>query len=78
MSPPPKSDDEISAPEDGAKAAKRGRPRARKAAEPEAVRQEEKAEIFVPERRSEPEPAADTEPAASPAGGEPDAEKENA
>ena len=60
MSPPPKSDDEISAPEDGAKAAKRGRPRARKAAEPEAVRQEEKAEIFVPERRSEPEPAAET------------------
>ena len=60
MSPPPKSDDEISAPEDGAKAAKRGRPRARKAAEPEAVRQEEKTEIFVPERRSEPEPAAET------------------
>ena len=57
MSLPPKSEDEISAPDDGAKPAKRGRPRARKAAaEPEAAPREEKAEIFVPERRPEPEP----------------------
>jgi transcription termination factor Rho len=58
MSLPPKSDDEISAPDDGAKPAKRGRPRTRKvAAEPEAAPREEKPEIFVPERRPEPEPA---------------------
>jgi transcription termination factor Rho len=57
MSLPPKSEDEISAPDDGAKAAKRGRPRARKAAEPEEAPSQEKAEIFVPERRPEPEQA---------------------
>jgi transcription termination factor Rho len=59
MSLPPKSEDEISAPDEGAKPAKRSRlTRARKTtAAPEAPRQEEKAEIFVPERRPEPEQA---------------------
>jgi transcription termination factor Rho len=65
MSLPPKTDDEISAPDDGAKPAKRGRPRARKAAgEPEAaVREETQPAIFVPERRPEPEAAPQPAPA---------------
>jgi transcription termination factor Rho len=54
---PPKTDDESSAPDDGAKPAKRGRPRARKpAGEAEAPREEAQPAIFTPERRSEPEP----------------------
>jgi transcription termination factor Rho len=56
---PPKTDDESSAPDDGdgAKPAKRGRPRARKpAGEAEAPRQESQPAIFTPERRPEPEP----------------------
>ena len=67
MSLPPKSDDETSAPETGAKPAKRGRPRVRKAAaEPEAVREEPKAEIFVPDRRPEPAPAPQPPPQEAP------------
>ena len=65
MSLPPKSEDETSAPEASSKPVKRGRPRARKvAAEPEAVREEPKAAIFVPEPR--PEPAKSPEPPAAP------------
>jgi transcription termination factor Rho len=68
MSLPPKTDDEISAPDDGAKPTKRGRPRTRKAgAEAEGPREEAKPAIFVPERRPEPEappqPAPQPEPA---------------
>ena len=57
MSLPPKSDDEVSAPDEGTKPAKpRGRPRGRKpAAEAEPAREESKPEIFVPEKRPEPE-----------------------
>src|SRR5271168_347898 len=56
MSLPPKTDDEISAPDDGSKPAKRGRPRARKAGgEAETARDEGGPAIFVPEARPEPE-----------------------
>jgi transcription termination factor Rho len=59
MSLPPKTDDESSAPDDGAKTAKRGRPRARKAeGEGESVRQEAPPAIFAPDRRPEPEAQA--------------------
>jgi len=65
MSLPPKTDDEISAPDDGAKPVKRGRPRSRKAeGEAETARQEEQPAIFVPESR--PEPAAPSQPAQAP------------
>jgi transcription termination factor Rho len=54
MSLPPKTDDEISAPDDGAKPAKRGRPRARKPdGEAEAAEVAQPA-IFAPDRRPEP------------------------
>jgi len=56
MSLPPKTDDENSAPDEGIKPAKRGRPRTRKAAPAVAV-EEPKQEIFVPEARPEPAPA---------------------
>jgi transcription termination factor Rho len=57
MSLPPKTDDEVSVPDDGAKPTKqRGRPRGRKpSAEPEGVQEEAKPAVFVPERRPEPE-----------------------
>jgi transcription termination factor Rho len=56
MSLPPKTDDEISAPDDASKPARRGRPRARKPeGEQEAARAESAPAIFVPERRQEPE-----------------------
>jgi transcription termination factor Rho len=64
MSLPPKTDDEISVPDDGAKPLKqRGRPRGRKpGAEPEAVREEPQPAIFVPEARPEPEAPAQPAP----------------
>jgi len=74
MSTPPKTDDEISAPSEGAKPAKRGRPRTRKAApsaeaapreEPKEARETPK-EIFVPEARPEPAPERAPEPAPEP------------
>ncbi len=55
MAHPPKTDDETSAPDEGAKPAKRGRPRARKADEAELKREEAAPAIFVPEARPEPE-----------------------
>jgi transcription termination factor Rho len=55
MSLPPKTDDEISAPDEGAKPAKRGRPRARKAGESDTDKGESAPAIFVPEARSEPQ-----------------------
>jgi transcription termination factor Rho len=63
MSLPPKTGDEISAPDDGAKPHRRGRPRARKpSAEAEPARVETPpAAVFVPESR--PEPVAYAEPA---------------
>ncbi len=64
MSLPPKTDDESSAPDDGAKPAKRGRPRARKpAGESEAPREAAPQAIFTPERRPEPEPQQQAAPA---------------
>ncbi len=67
MSIPPKTDDDTSAPDEGAaKPAKRGRPRARKADAETAVAREEagesKKEVFVPDRR----PEAQAEPASAP------------
>ncbi len=73
MSLPPKTDDEVSVPDEGAKPARpRGRPRGRKpSAEPEGVQEEAKPAVFVPERSQEPEapaaPAAQDSP--QPAGG---------
>jgi transcription termination factor Rho len=62
MSQPPKTDDDISAPEEGAKPAKpRGRRPTRKTpvVGPDTVlKEEKKPAIFVPERRPEPEPPA--------------------
>ncbi|HEY4989789.1 MAG TPA: transcription termination factor Rho [Opitutaceae bacterium] len=83
MSLPPKSEDESSAP-DGAKPAKRGRPRARKAdAEPETGSQATQAPIFVPERRAEPEapahaPQSNHESQAGDASGSRDVQSEQA
>jgi transcription termination factor Rho len=59
MSPPPKSDDEISAPDGGSKPVKRGRrgPVRKPAGDDAAPREEAQPAIFTPERRSEPEPA---------------------
>jgi transcription termination factor Rho len=72
MSLPPKTDDEVSVPDEGAKPARpRGRPRGRKpSAEPEGVREEAKPAVFVPERSQEPEaPAPAAQESPQPAGG---------
>jgi small subunit ribosomal protein S2 len=53
-------------------------PAAEAPAEPEAVSEPEPEAEPEPATEPEPEAAADTEPVASPAGGEPEAEKENA
>ena len=56
MSLPPKTDDEISAPDEGSKPVKRGRPRSRKAdGDAEAPKEEGQPAIFAPDRRPEPE-----------------------
>jgi len=79
MSLPPKTDDEISAPDDGAKAVKRGRPRARKAeGGAETPREETQPAVFVPEGRPEREEpqGAQQEPSHQDTGGSRDVASE--
>ena len=70
MSLPPKTDDEISAPDEGSKPVKRGRPRPRKAdGEAEAPRDEGQPAIFAPDRRPEPEAQVQSHSESSPSDG---------